>query len=226
MSTCDLGRDALADPVSRPSPRRTAGRLAAAALALGLLAGCGLPPGQGGGGNPPPPAPSRVSFGGLSFELPQGWEIISHDSGDDGSVETMCVGPTGNPYPRYDGCSGLTLHHGDPLPGFELDEYQPHGPWGWYHETDVSPCPDRPYDPGQPLDGIRPTEAGYDPVETGERSLGGRTAAYDRWEARCELSGFAFSPRAWHVDEAQVLIFDVLGRPETERVLDSVRWAS
>jgi hypothetical protein len=190
---------------------------AGAALALGLAAGCTLPPGPGGGGGGG--GTERVSFGGLSFVLPAGWEVVRSET------DSMCVGPAGNPYPQYDGCSGLQLHHGDPLPGFELDEYQDHGPWGWYHETDVSPCPDRPYDPAQPLDGIQPTEAGYDPVETGERPVGGRTAVYDRWEARCELSGFAFSPRGWHVDDGQILIFDVLGQPETEQVLDSVRWA-
>jgi hypothetical protein len=191
---------------------------AGAALAFGLVAaGCTLPPGPGGGGGG---GAERVSFGGLSLELPAGWEVIRSDT------DALCIGPEGNPYPRYDDCSGLELYHGDPLPGYELDEYQDHGPWGWYHETDVSPCPDRPYDPAQPLDGIQPTEAGLDPVESGERVLGGRTAVYDKWAARCELSGFTFTPRGWHVDEAQIVIFDVLGQPETEAVLDSVRWTS
>jgi hypothetical protein len=194
---------------------------AGAALALGVVAGCALAPGTPGGpgGTTPPVDPERVSFGGLSLELPAGWEVVRSET------DSMCIGPAGNPYPQYDGCSGLELYHGDPLPGFELDEYQDHGPWGWYHETDVAPCPDRPYDPSQPLDGIQPTEAGYDPVESGELSLDGRTAVYDRWEARCELSGFSFSPRGWHVDEAEILIVDVLGQAETEEILDSVRWA-
>jgi hypothetical protein len=205
MTTHDLTRSA----------RRLAGM---AAIALGLLAGCTTPPGGGGPGGG---SPDLVAFGGMTFELPDGWEVISQN--EDEGLESMCVGPAGNPYPQYDGCSGLTLHHGDRLPGHELDEYQDHGPWGWYHETDVSPCPDRAYAPGEPLNGIQQTEAGYAPVESGERPIGGRTAVYDRWDARCE-SGFTFSPRGWHVNDEQVLIFDVLGQPETEAVLYSVRW--
>jgi hypothetical protein len=49
-------------------------------------------------------------------------------------------------------------------------------------------------------------------------------AVYDKWEARCELSGFTFTPRAWHLTESQIVIFDVIGRPETEAILASVRW--
>jgi hypothetical protein len=238
MTTDDLVRDALADlaplapaddaafagvrrAVGRRRRRRAAGRIAAVVVAVGLIAGGGLAVNglqEDEARVTTRPPSDRVSFGDISFELPAGWEVIRSDT------DSMCVGPAGNPYPRYDDCSGLELYRGDPLPGNELGEYQDHGPWGWYHQTDVSPCPDRPYEPGQPLDGIQPTDAGYDPVESGERQIGGRTAVYDKWEARCERSGFTFHPRAWHVDEGQILIVDVLGNPETEDILDSVRW--
>jgi hypothetical protein len=238
MTTDDLVRDALADlaplapaddaafagvrrALNRRRRRRTAGRIAAAVVAVGVIAGGGLAVNglrEDEGGLATRPPTDRVSLGDLSFELPEGWEVIRSDT------DSMCVGPAGNPYPRYDDCSGLELYHGDPLPGYELDEYQDHGPWGWYHQTDVSPCPDRPQDPAQPLDGIQPTDAGLDPVDSRDVTIGGRTAVYDQWEARCELSGFTFSPRAWHFGESQILVVDVVGREETGMVIDSIRW--
>jgi hypothetical protein len=150
--------------VTRRRRRRTAGRVAAAFLAVGLIAGGGLAVNGGPGGEEgrvaTRPPTNRVSFANIGLELPGSWEVIRSDT------DSMCVGPAGNPYPRYDDCSGLELYHGDPLPGHELDEYQDHGPWGWYHQTDV----------------------------------------------------------AWHLGEDQILIVDVLGHPETEEILASVRW--
>ena len=239
MTTDDLVRDALADlaplapadesafagvrrAVARRRRRRTAGRLAVVALAVGLVAGGGvavaLRSDESRVTTRPPTESRHVSFAGMSFELPDGWEVIR--SGTD----SMCVGPAGNPYPRYDDCSGLELHHGDPLPGFEMDEYRDHGPWGWYHQTDVSPCPNRPPERGQPLDGIQPGPAGYDPIDSQEVDVGGRVAAYDVWQARCERSGVTFSPRAWHLAEQQLLIVDALGVEEADMIVDSIRW--
>jgi hypothetical protein len=211
--------------VTRRRRRRTAGRVAAAFLAVGLIAGGGLAVTGGLGGEEGrvatrPPA-NRVSFADMSLELPGSWEVIRSDT------DSMCVGPAGNPYPRYDDCSGLELDHGDPLPGHEIEEYQDHGQWSWYHQTDVAQCPNRPQGPGEPLDAVEPNdEDGYDPIDTGERQVGGRTAVYDEWAARCDRSGFEFNPRAWHLAEDQILIVDVLGHPETEEILASVRWGS
>jgi hypothetical protein len=245
MTTDDLVRDALTDlapiapaddtafagvrrAVARRRRRRAAGRVAAALLAVGLIAGGGVVIGgvrRDGESRvatrPPTTGDTRqVTFAGMSLDLPEGWEVISRDVSED----RMCIGPAGNPYPRFHECSGLELHHGDPLPGNELDEYQDHGPWGWYPDTDVNPCPNQPYDPGQQLDGIQSTGAGYDPVETDEVEVGGRPAAYDRWAARCERSGYTFSPRAWHLDDEQILIVDVVGRDEVDAIIESIRW--
>jgi hypothetical protein len=244
MTTDEFVRDALADlaplapaddaafagvrrAVTRRRRRRTAGRVAAVVLAAGVLTGgvlatAGQRNDEAGITTRPPT--ERVSFGELTFELPEGWEVIRVDGSDGPAIESMCVGPAGNPYPRYDDCSGLELYHGDPLPGHELDEYRDHGPWGWYHETDVSPCPDRPYDAGEPLNGIVPGDDGYEPIAQDERSIGGRAAVYDQWAAGCERSDFRFYPRAWHVADAQILIVDVVGRPEIDSIIDSVRW--
>jgi hypothetical protein len=251
MTTDDRLRDALFDlapiapadetafagvqrAVTRRRRRRTAGMAAAAVLAVSLVAGGALAAGQRDDEDdyvtrPPDRVENelqRVPFADMTFELPDGWEVISTGDAEDGTDEYMCIGPAGNPYPKYDDCAGLMLHHGDRLPGNEMDEYRDHAPWAWYHGTDVNPCPTGPYsgDPGEPFDGIQPGEAGYDPIETGERPVGDRTAVYDKWEARCELSGFTFTPRAWHLTESQIVIFDVLGQSETEAILASVRW--
>jgi hypothetical protein len=240
MTTDDVVRDALADlaplapaddaayagvrrAVTRRRRRRTTARIAAAVVAVALIAGGGLAV-TGGVGDEEGrvatrPPRERVSFGEMSLELPASWEVIRSDA------ESMCIGPAGNPYPRYHDCSGLELYHGDPLPGFELDEYRDHGPWAWYPETDVSPCPDRAWDPAEPLDGIQQTEAGYEPVDSQDVEVGGRPAAYDQWEARCELSDYRFSPRAWHLDDEQILIVDVVGRDEVDAIVDSIRWS-
>jgi hypothetical protein len=37
----------------------------------------------------------------------------------------------------------------------------------------------------------------------------------------CRLSGFAFTPRAWHLPRSQIVIFEYFGRPETEGILAS-----
>jgi hypothetical protein len=208
--------------VTRRRRRRNAGRIAAAVVAVGLIAGGGLAVTGGPGGDESgyvtEPTGGRVAFADMSFELPEGWEVVSEDAAD----EYMCIGPAGN-----GDCPGLELHHGDPLPGHEMDEYQDHGQWSWYHQTDVAQCPNRPQGPGEPLDAVEPNdEDGYDPIDTGERQVGGRTAVYDEWAARCDRSGFEFNPRAWHLAEDQILIVDVLGHPETEEILASVRWGS
>jgi hypothetical protein len=210
--------------VTRRRRRRTAGRVAAAVVAVGLIAGgslaaAGLQEDEGGLSTRRPT--ERVSLGDMTLELPEDWAITSRDP----SADHMCIGPIG--YPVRGDCAGLDLYHGDPLPGHEMEEYQDHGQWSWYHQTDVAQCPNRPQGPGEPIDAVEPNdEDGYDPIDTGERDVGGRTAVYDQWAARCDRSGFEFSPRAWHLAEDQILIVDVLGHPETEEILASVRWGS
>jgi hypothetical protein len=156
-------------------------------------------------------AVDRVAFAGVSFDLPPGW-VIAEQRGD----ETICVEPAADPYPSWD-CSGLRMHHGR-LPGYETADYVDHGPWGWYHATDVRPCPTGTNvdDAVDPPEGI-----GTGPIDTGFGEVGDRTAVYDRWAAVCRLSGFAFTPRAWHLPRSQIVIFEYFGRPETEGILAS-----
>jgi hypothetical protein len=157
-------------------------------------------------------AGDRVTFAGVSFVLPPGW-VMAERRGD----ETICVEPAPDPYPNWD-CSGLRMNHGQRLPGFETVDYVDHGPWAWYHATDVRPCPTGTdaEDAVSPPDGI-----GYDPIDTGYAEVGDHTAVYDQWAAVCRLSGFAFTPRAWHLPRSQIVIFEYFGRPETNDILAS-----
>ena len=169
-----------------------------------------------------PPDGTRVTFAGVTLTPPAGW-VVAERRGD----TSLCLAPAGNPAPHWDDCGGLTLVHGD-LPGFENAPYRDHGPWAWYHATDVTPCPTAPEPaPGAPLDGVQGAAPGpdpYAPVDRGFRPVGAHMAVYDRWAARCELSGYTFHPRAWHLPTSQIVIFDVLGRPETEAILASFQF--
>ena len=61
------------------------------------------------------------------------------------------------------------------------------------------------------------------PVTTGYRQVGDRTAFYAEWDASCQVSGFAFSPRVWHLPASRVLIVDVVNRPEVDAILATLR---
>jgi hypothetical protein len=153
----------------------------------------------------------RVAFAGVGFDLPPGWVVAEHRGN-----ETMCVEPAEDPYPSWD-CSGLRIDHGD-LPGYELGDYVDHGPWNWSHATDVTPCPTGT----DPDDAVLPPDGGdYFPVEQDIRPVGDHTAVYDRWAAECRLSGFRFTPQAWHLPVSQMVIYDYFDRPETAGILAS-----
>ncbi|HKE73121.1 MAG TPA: hypothetical protein VKB57_05875 [Acidimicrobiales bacterium] len=164
----------------------------------------------------------RVAFANASLALPDGWAVAERD-GD----RSLCIAPAGNPAPHWDGCGGLMLNHGN-LPGFEDAPYEIDGDWAWYHHTDVVPCPSDPDPkPGDPLDGVQGDGPGpdkYAPVDSGLRKVGSHTANYDQWAARCQLSGTTFRPRAWQLPASQIVIFDVLERPETEQILRSFQF--
>jgi hypothetical protein len=174
-------------------------------------------------GEPKPDLSDRIDFGGVSFRLPAGWEASAPrketDPLGDAQGETLCIAPVGNEGPQWEDCAGLLIHSGDFLPGNEMEPYQPHAPWAWYHATDVASCPAHP-DAVNPLDGVQAPD-GMDPIDQGTRPVGGRSAEYDRWSAQCELSGFRFEPQAWYVPESQLLVFDIFGHPETEDFLAS-----
>jgi hypothetical protein len=171
-----------------------------------------------------PAAGERVTFANATLTLPDAWAVAERD-GD----RSLCIAPAGNPAPHWDGCAGLMLNHGD-LPGFEDAPYKVDGDWAWYHHTDVNPCPSAPDPkPGDPLDGVQGDAPGtdpYAPVESGFRKVGSHNANYDRWAARCQLSGFTFRPQAWLLPASQIVIFDVLERPETDQILASFQFTS
>ncbi len=167
----------------------------------------------------------RVAFGGASFEVPEGWEVTSYDdglaedtpSGQGRGVESLCIGV---PEDEQSSCA-IEMYHGDPLPGGEQQPYQDHGQWSWNHATDPPPCPFTPEDEG---DGVEAPGGDTGPVDSAESvPVGDRTAVYDEWAAVCD-SGATFNPRAWHLADEQLLIFDVIGHDETEQVLGSFRF--
>jgi hypothetical protein len=177
-----------------------------------------------------PAETDRITFGPVSFQLPEGWEIIERrdqgstdlSTGEPGPTgETMCIAPVDDQGTQvglqWDGCSGLLIHQGDFLPGHEMDAYQQHDPWAWYHNTDAAPCPT---DPVGSEDYIQAPD-GMGPIDQGFRAVGDRTASYDRWRAVCPQSGFSFEPQAWFLPQSKVLIFDVFGHDETEAFLAS-----
>jgi len=166
-------------------------------------------------------------FGPVTFQLPEGWEII--DRYDQGSTdlstgepgptgETMCIAPAGNPGPQWDGCAGLLIHQGDFLPGNEMLPYEPHTAGAWSHSTDANPCPFTATPPQDTPGNYVVT--GLEPIDQGLRPVGDHMADYDRWPAECP-SGETFEPQAWFLPQSKVLIFDVFGHDETEAFLAS-----
>lgn len=162
------------------------------------------------------PAWPRVTFAGLSFEIPPDWRLLRYDDGN------VCVQPVhSSGLPTVFGCAGVAVKSGHIL-GSEQRPYQVDQNGGWYTATDVQPCPVHPTLPGGAFNGIR-FGAGSRPVETGLRPVGDRRAAYDRWEAGCN-SGYTFSPQGWYLPVSRVLFLDYVGHPQTARILSSVRF--
>lgn len=224
--------------VARRRRRQTLGRIAVVCALAGVgAAGAALV--RAGGDDPPsyqmpagpgPSGPSTtpttapmgdpsrtVRFANVTFELPEGWAVIG-----DGR-QPLCVAPVANPAPRFALCAGLALYHGD-LPGYRGRPYEKDGPWPFFHTRDPVPCPGGPPDAAAGGDTVVPGTAGTAPIDEGFRDVGDRKAAYDQWFARCTRSSFTFTPRAWYLPKSQIVIFDVFGRPETDRILASFRF--
>jgi hypothetical protein len=197
----------------------------AAAGAGGLLSGSAGQPDYEVPAGPPAPGPDdgrQVTFAGLHLDLPAGWEAVDQSLDPTAATRRLCLAPAGEPYPRWDDCSGLTLMAGE-LPGEDgwgtWDDAQP----DWSFASDVQWCPasPQPADLGGPQ-GQDWTGSG-EPVTTGYRQVGDRTAFYAEWDASCQVSGFAFSPRVWHLPASRVLIVDVVNRPEVDAILATLR---
>jgi hypothetical protein len=163
-----------------------------------------------------------VTFAGLLLDLPAGWEAVDQTVDPTATTHRLCLTPVGEPYPRWDDCSGLTLMAGE-LPGEDgwgtWDDAHP----DWSFASDVQWCPatPQPADLGGP-DGEDWAGSGG-PVTTGHRQVGDRTAFYAEWDATCQVSGFAFTPRVWHLPASRVLIVDVVNRPEVDAILATLR---
>ena len=243
----DEARAGVARAVARRRRRTAVARVAAAVALVGVAAGGaalarsatsddhpadmatpahrgGDRPGTGTGPSVPTSAPGgpEVTFGNATFTLPDGWSASPLAAGGD----ALCVAPAGNPAPRWEGCGGLALYHGD-LPGFAGRPYERGAPWSFAHDRGPVPCPLAPGDPAAGGgDTVVPGAVrGRDPIDSGLRPVGDHTADYDQWLARCSRSNRTFTPRAWYLPRSRIVIFDVLGRPETEAILGSFRFA-
>jgi hypothetical protein len=197
----------------------------AAAGAGGLLSSTAGDPDTEVPAGPPAPGPGDgrpVTFAGLRLDLPARWEAVDQTVDPTATRHRLCLAPAGEPYPRWDDCSGLTLMAGE-LPGEDgwgtWDDAHP----DWSFASDVQWCPatPQPADLGGP-DGQDWAGSG-DPVTNGHRQVGDRTAFYAEWDATCQVSGFAFSPRVWHLPTSRVLIVDVVNRPEVDAILGTLR---
>jgi len=199
-----------------------------------VVAGPGTAP-TGPATVPPPPVPDDggvpIDFGGVTFELPEGWTVLNRDVrgwiefdpvagyGIEHPYNNLCVSP-----PDVAPFCGLQLWHGD-LPGNEgFGPWEDHGDWPWHQETDPPFCPDRLG--SSPTDAVVPVDGDLGPVDSGIAPVGDHTAVYDRWAVECEVSGFTYSPRTWHLPDSQIVILDMYGQPETDSILQTFRFAA
>src|SRR4051812_43454034 len=162
-----------------------------------------------------PAAAQTVMIGPVVLDVPAGWAATTgYTFGD------VCIAPQ-RERPMFGGCSGLQVFYGWDgfLPGEEMGGFSRRYP-GWYHATDVQPCP---VDPRGGDD--------YNGVQTGRqiggeqlRPVGNRRAYYYRWIAGCQESPYTFSPRAWYLPVSQVLMFDYIGYADVEPVIAHARF--
>jgi len=124
------------------------------------------------------------------------------------------------------GCAGLDVWYGwdGYLPGNEQAGFERAHP-GWYHATDVQPCPVKPTDGPDKLNGVR--DDGLTASET-LRPVGNRSAYFYQWHAHCD-DGYRFAPRAWYLPTSKVLVFDYVGDATADAALsaatfDPGRW--
>lgn len=173
----------------------------------------------------PSPSPTPTALGPIAwvgpigFRLPADWRVY-----DGGGFGNACLAPVAK-RPAYQ-CSGLEVWYGwdSFLPGNEMTSFTQDGP-GWYHNTDVQPCPVKPTDGKDGLNGLH-DDLGL--LTKGVRALGSKRADFYEWTARCE-NGYRFHPRAWYLPVTNVVVFDYMGYPDTADVVktaiyDPGRW--
>lgn len=200
------------------------------AAGLGPVA---APPGTAPTTVAPAPAPEprgeTIEFAGTTFELPEGWTVVDQDVRHWIELDPVTGATTEHPYDNLcvspadlaPSC-GLQLWHGD-LPGNEgFGPWEDHGDWPWHQATDPPFCPDERG--SSPTDAVVPINGDLGPVHRGFGAVGDHTAVYDRWGVKCEISGFTFSPRTWHLPDSQIVILDMFGQTETEGILRTFRF--
>ncbi|MCW2758173.1 MAG: hypothetical protein JWO46_1919 [Nocardioidaceae bacterium] len=172
-----------------------------------------------------PPAPTTpagsIRVGPVTLVPPAGWQVIRDIPYPGKGPFDLCLAPKGaSPY--VSGCAGVLVYWGADIPGAEMSTYQPNQADGWYHASDVEPCPIGRKSTEGDLNGIK---TGGAPVEDGLRPVGLHQASYDRWKVSCD-DGSTFTPEAWYLPKTGLLVQDFLSHPETAGILASVRLGS
>ena len=152
----------------------------------------------------------------LSLGLPAGWKVkrseLYRGSG------FICLVPPGEHIVIFD-CTGIAIYFGAHLPGAEMSVYHQNQGAGWYHATDVEPCPFLKNDTGNPMVGLR-MQPGF---KEGLKPVGAHRAYWNKWTASC--AGHTFHPQAWFLPASKVVIFDYLEHPQTAAVLAAAKFA-
>jgi hypothetical protein len=164
---------------------------------------------------PAPAGGSTATAGPVVLRVPPGWVAV--DSGRFGDV---CLEPQ-HTRPHFGGCAGLQVYYGWDgfLPGYEMGSFGRNHP-GWYHATDVQPCPVDPRS-GDDYNGVADgTQVGGEQL----RPVGDRRAYFYQWSAGCQKSSYRFSPRAWYLPVSKVLMFDYIGYPDIDPIVATARF--
>lgn len=204
VAGCSAGRDGANSPGAATAPSPSTGGSAS----------------SGPGATVVMPAGS-VRVGPVSVVPPAGWRVIRESPGRGADPDSLCMAPAGNTSQVF-GCAGIQFYWGGHLPGAETSTYRVNQADGWYHASDVEPCPVGQTNSGGNLNAVMP---GGKPVVDELRSAGLHEADYDKWGASCR-DGATFTPEAWYLPTAKVLVQDYLSHPETGPVLSSIRFAS
>lgn len=80
----------------------------------------------------------EVTLGPVRMRIPRGWEV--QEMAD--LPGSWCLVPQDPLGPAVDGCAGLLVSHGDPLPGPEGEVFTAGTPDGWTVGSRLQPCPD------------------------------------------------------------------------------------
>lgn len=168
----------------------------------------------------------QVDLGVATVRVPADWSVEQTETGfimDDPppAPERFCLRD-----PDVDSlwCT-IEIQVGQQVVGREGRVWESHQDAGWYHSTDMQPCPAQPS-----ADSTADMSAGYGvdfaagtAPQQGFGPVGDRTAELSTYSTRCN-GGETFSPRIWWLPQTGLFIADILGNPHTEDILDSVEF--